>query len=123
MSSKDDLILKYLEKIDNQTEKAEKKIEEVDKKCDELSERQIRHEASVNVRLDKYNSELERHIEGVVQNREWNEMQDSRLAALETPSDTKTTVKTLSKWVQTGGKIAVAVLAIWKAIEFILPLL
>ncbi len=123
MSSKDELILKYLEKIDGQTEKIDQKVEKVDAKCDAIDKRQAVHEAHMKTRLDKYNQELERHIEGVEQNRTWNTTQDSRIAALEQPSDASTTFKTLSKWTVLGGKIAVAALAIWKAVEFILPYL
>lgn len=123
MSSKEDLILKFLEKIDNQTEKTEKKVEEVDAKCDALEKRQIRHEASVNQRLDKYNSELTRHIEGVKIQAKRNDRQDSRLDALEKPSDTKVTTKTLSKWAVWAGKAAVAGLAIIKLVEYAIKFL
>ena len=109
-----ELMLKLLENIDKKTDKMEKKLEEVDEKCDGLEKRQIRHEAAVNQRLDEYNHQLEIHIEGVTQQRQWNETQDNRLDALEKPSDVAVTGKTIAKGVEYTSKGAVAALALMK---------
>lgn len=119
MTKNDSLILKLLEKIDAKTEKIDQKVEKVEEKCNSLEKRQIRHEEGVNSRLDIYNAELTRHIEGVEQNRVWNAEQDKRLQVLEKPSEAEVTGKTLKRWAIDLGKIGMGALGIFKGLELL----
>lgn len=117
--------IELLSKISEQVHETQKCISKLDKKVD-LSIQSLQYEIKAINELDKIqNAELKRHIEGVQGNRgsiddikklvlshknEW----DSRILDLEAPKKAK---KLAKGWVIDLGKVAVAVVAIWKMLE------
>ena len=112
--------LELLGKISEQVFETQSCINKLDKKVD-LSIQTLQYEIKAINELDRIqNAELERHIAGVkgvtdlVQSHrdEWS----TRIETLEAPIKAK---KMMVTWVIGSGKLAVAVLAVWKIIEAI----
>jgi len=126
----EELILEFLRRIESQSDKLTDKLDIVEDKCSELDKEYRIQKLETNTRLDKYNKELEIHVEGVNQCRVGITHNDERIDSLttivetlttklDTPSDTKTTFKTLRKWLIGAACIATALMTIWKFVDII----